>query len=74
MFTRYNPYSERDRVRRPHAQPVSECGESVEDGGFEFKFFQSLYLFLQVGIEDSLHIEFEYNKARYHVEEAIIGI
>ena len=29
--------------------------------------------YFQVGIEDSLHIEFEYNKARYHVEEAIIG-
>ena len=27
----------------------------------------------QVGIEDSLHIEFEYNKARYHLDEAIIG-
>lgn len=28
---------------------------------------------MEVGIEDSLHIEFEYNKARYHLDEAIIG-
>ena len=28
---------------------------------------------IQVGIEDSLHIEFEYNKSRYHLDEAIIG-
>lgn len=28
---------------------------------------------MEVGIEDSLHIEFEYNKSRYHLDEAIIG-
>ncbi|CAL8079157.1 unnamed protein product [Calicophoron daubneyi] len=28
---------------------------------------------MQVGIEDSLHIEFEYNKSRYHLQDVIVG-
>lgn len=28
---------------------------------------------MEVGIEDCLHIEFEYNKQRYHLKDAIIG-
>lgn len=28
---------------------------------------------MEVGIEESLHIEFEYNNGRYHLDEAIIG-
>jgi len=28
---------------------------------------------MEVGIEDCLHIEFEYNKQRYHLQDAIIG-
>ena len=39
----------------------------------ELKFIQPYIFKFQVGIEDSLHIEFEYNKARYHLDEAIIG-
>lgn len=27
----------------------------------------------QVGIEDCLHIEFEYNKAKYHMKDAVVG-
>mmetsp|Transcript_7247 Transcript_7247/g.23187 ORF Transcript_7247/g.23187 Transcript_7247/m.23187 type:complete len:207 (-) Transcript_7247:196-816(-) len=27
----------------------------------------------QVGIEDCLHIEFEYNKSRYHLREVVLG-
>ena len=38
----------------------------------KLKYHQIIFNF-QVGIEDSLHIEFEYNKARYHLDEAIIG-
>nr|CAH8831365.1 unnamed protein product [Trichobilharzia regenti] len=28
---------------------------------------------MEVGIEDSLHIEFEYNKSRYHLQDVIVG-
>jgi len=28
---------------------------------------------MEVGIEDTLHIEFEYNKAKYHLKDVIIG-
>lgn len=28
---------------------------------------------MEVGIEDCLHIEFEYNKSKYHLEDVIIG-
>ena len=27
----------------------------------------------QVGIEDCLHIEFEYNKTKYHLKDVVIG-
>ena len=33
-----------------------------------------LYLFkIKVGIEDCLHIEFEYNKSKYHLKDWVIG-
>lgn len=28
---------------------------------------------MEVGIEDCLHIEFEYNKSRYHLKDVIVG-
>ena len=28
---------------------------------------------MEVGIEDCLHIEFEYNKSRYHLKDAVLG-
>jgi vacuolar protein sorting-associated protein 26 len=28
---------------------------------------------MEVGIEDCLHIEFEYNKGRYHLKDAVVG-
>ena len=28
---------------------------------------------MQVGIEDCLHIEFEYNKSRYHLRDVVHG-
>jgi len=28
---------------------------------------------MEVGIEDCLHIEFEYNKSRYHLREVVLG-
>ena len=28
---------------------------------------------MEVGIEDCLHIEFEYNKAKYHLKDAVLG-
>ncbi|CAH8482538.1 unnamed protein product [Heterobilharzia americana] len=28
---------------------------------------------MEVGIEDSLHIEFEYNKSKYHLQDVIVG-
>ena len=32
-----------------------------------------LTCFVQVGIEDCLHIEFEYNKSKYHLKDVVIG-
>jgi len=46
------------------------------------EFFQRLYstapentgnIKMEVGIEDCLHIEFEYNKSKYHLKDVIIG-
>ena len=28
---------------------------------------------MEVGIEDCLHIEFEYNKSKYHLKDAVLG-
>ena len=28
---------------------------------------------MEVGIEDCLHIEFEYNKSKYHLNDAVLG-
>jgi vacuolar protein sorting-associated protein 26 len=28
---------------------------------------------MEVGIEDCLHIEFEYNKSKYHLKDVVIG-
>ena len=28
---------------------------------------------MEVGIEDCLHIEFEYNKSKYHLRDVIVG-
>ena len=28
---------------------------------------------MEVGIEDCLHIEFEYNKSRYHLRDTVVG-
>ena len=28
---------------------------------------------MEVGIEDCLHIEFEYNKDKYHLKDCVIG-
>ena len=40
--------------------------------------FMSYYCFnntnkYQVGIEECLHIEFEYNKSKYHLKDVIVG-
>ena len=28
---------------------------------------------MEVGIEDCLHIEFEYNKSKFHLQDAVLG-
>ena len=28
---------------------------------------------MEVGIEDCLHIEFEYNRSRYHLRDCVVG-
>ena len=28
---------------------------------------------MEVGIEDCLHIEFEYNKSQYHLRDCVVG-
>lgn len=32
-----------------------------------------LLLQMEVGIEDCLHIEFEYDKGRYHLKDTVVG-
>ena len=34
---------------------------------------QKFRKFYKVGIEDCLHIEFEYNKAQYHLKDCVVG-
>eukprot|EP00808_Paulinella_micropora_P008840 g4281.t1 len=34
---------------------------------------QNFPIKMEVGIEDCLHIEFEYNKSKYHLEDVVIG-
>ncbi|KAF2598353.1 hypothetical protein F2Q68_00008173, partial [Brassica cretica] len=36
-------------------------------------FGPSLVVQMEVGIEDCLHIEFEYNKSKYHLKDVILG-
>lgn len=31
------------------------------------------YLQMEVGIEDCLHIEFEYDKSKYHLKDTVVG-
>ncbi len=31
------------------------------------------FMLYKVGIEECLHIEFEYNKDRYHLKDCVIG-
>lgn len=31
------------------------------------------FIKMEVGIEDCLHIEFEYNKAQYHLKDCVVG-
>ena len=42
---------------------------------YENTFFLFIYpnYFIQVGIEECLHIEFEYNKSKYHLKDVIVG-
>ena len=32
-----------------------------------------IYNYFKVGIEECLHIEFEYNKSKYHLKDVIVG-
>jgi vacuolar protein sorting-associated protein 26 len=65
-------YFLRVTLTRPFAfNTVEEQGFWVQNVVEESEINHSLKM--EVGIEDLLHIEFEYNKSKYHLEDAIIG-
>jgi len=58
-------------VKRSLSNVVIEKDFWVHNYQIEPKINNSLKM--EVGIEDTLHIEFEYNKAKYHLKDVIIG-
>ena len=45
-------------VKNVQALPAPEINNSIK---------------MEVGIEDCLHIEFEYNRSKYHLKDVVIG-
>ena len=52
------PLAKPPRARRRVAQPAPEVNNTIK---------------MEVGIEECLHIEFEYDKTKYHLNDIIIG-
>jgi hypothetical protein len=65
-------YFLRVTVNRDYGQKiVKECDFAVLKAQPEPETPQNLKM--EVGIEDCLHIEFEYDKAKYHLKDVVIG-
>ena len=49
----------------------------IDKGSYLFPSCHFLFIIysikMEVGIEDCLHIEFEYNKSKYHLKDVIVG-
>jgi len=58
-------------VKRSLANCIEEYDLWVQNWSFEPEINNSIKM--EVGIEDCLHIEFEYNRSRYHLKDVIIG-
>jgi len=50
---------------------VKELDFAVQTLGVEPEINNSIKM--EVGIEDCLHIEFEYNKSKYHLKDVVLG-
>jgi len=65
-------YFVRCRIGRQYASNiVSTVDFAVQNLGVEPEINNSIKM--EVGIEDCLHIEFEYNKSKYHLQDVVIG-
>ena len=54
-----------DELRPSYYARVSLCRAQDPDASDSLK--------MEVGIEDCLHIEFEYDKSAYHLQDVVIG-
>jgi vacuolar protein sorting-associated protein 26 len=58
-------------IIRRFSNTVSECDICVQQLSQFPEINNSIKM--EVGIEDCLHIEFEYNKSKYHLKDVIVG-
>lgn len=67
------PTSLPSRLALQHLSSVT--GPAAGSGTPRFSIFITVLYVLQmeVGIEDCLHIEFEYDKAKYHLKDTVVG-
>jgi len=65
-------YFLRVKVTRNYASNIVHTQDfAVQNVGTEPEINNSIKM--EVGIEDCLHIEFEYNKSKYHLQDVVIG-
>eukprot|EP00455_Lapot_gusevi_P003910 TRINITY_DN1159_c0_g1_i12.p2 TRINITY_DN1159_c0_g1~~TRINITY_DN1159_c0_g1_i12.p2 ORF type:complete len:311 (+),score=121.51 TRINITY_DN1159_c0_g1_i12:97-1029(+) len=65
-------YFVRVRLSRPYLSDIKdEVDFAVQNVNPEPEINNTIKM--EVGIEDCLHIEFEYNKSKYHLEDVVIG-
>jgi len=65
-------YFVRVKITRQYASNIVKSIDfAVQNLGEEPEINNSIKM--EVGIEDCLHIEFEYNKAKYHLQDVVIG-
>jgi hypothetical protein len=65
-------YFVRVKISRQYASNITKTIDfAVQNIGEEPEINNSIKM--EVGIEDCLHIEFEYNKTKYHLQDVVIG-
>jgi len=65
-------YFLRVKVTRNYASNIVHTQDfAIQNLGGEPEINNSIKM--EVGIEDCLHIEFEYNKSKYHLQDVVIG-
>lgn len=65
-------YFVRLSVQRPYGQHITKEVDMVVQNLYPEPELNNA-LKMEVGIEDCLHIEFEYSKAKYHLKDVVIG-